>query len=66
MTKEFLVHCCYCGYNSESDSGKKDQKCPECGHRASQAEPVDESDHVLGEKTNYIGKLMDETENKIP
>lgn len=66
MAKDFIVHCSYCGYNFESDTRRADQKCPECNHRASSAELTEKSQHKVGIKTNYKGKPMDETENKVP
>lgn len=66
MASEFIVHCSYCGFNFESESRRSDQQCPDCGHRASSAEPSEESNHEVGVKTNYKGQLMEETENKVP
>jgi tRNA(Ile2) C34 agmatinyltransferase TiaS len=66
MAEEYLVHCSFCGYNFDSASHKSDQQCPSCDHRASHAEPIEESNHTLGIKTNYKGKPFDETENKVP
>lgn len=63
---QFIVHCSYCGYNFGSDISRQDQRCPECGHRASSAEPTEDSHHTLGIKTNYKGEPMDETENRVP
>lgn len=66
MTEQFLVHCSYCGFNFESESSRSDQKCEECGHRASSAEPIEDSHHTLGIKTNYKGQPFDETDNQVP